>query len=277
MSKRIKSGKNKAGNRAIAAETKQGWWTKKKLSLAIVLMSMVLLAACSALILTATDDSMAGLSPDEFTMIKDDTNVGRLYSARELHTYQRKLVEIINSIPDNDARTNLITLIRSRQLKMAYTSQEKVRPLVFSGINFALGINPKYFSVENERPGFLASYLVHENRHIEDWMGKHQSGMLFRPCELEDYNSHECKLEWWDAEWRALNVQAESLRKYGLTRVISTGPRVNNRAIFEKFKPGMAALVYLQENYFRNDDINPEFRKIFPEFYRKKLAEIGGQ
>ncbi len=276
MSKRIKSGKNKTGKKAMATENKQGWWTKKKLSLAIAFTSMVLLAACSVLVLTVSDDSVADLSSDEFTMILADTSVGRLYSAQELQSDQHKLVEIINSIPDNDARTNLITLIRSRQLKTAYTSQENVSPLVFSGINFALGINPKYFSVENERPGFLASYLVHENRHIEDWMGKHQSGMRFKLCELEGYNSYDCQVEWWDAEWRALNVQAEVLRKHGLTRVISTGPRVNNRAIFEKFKPGMAALVYLQENYFRNDDINPAFRKVFPEFYRKKLAEIGG-
>ncbi|MCX6744547.1 MAG: hypothetical protein NTX82_03415 [Candidatus Parcubacteria bacterium] len=276
MSKRIKAGKNKAGNHAIVMETKQGWWTKKRLSLAIALMSMILLAACSVLVLSATDDSVAGLSPDELTMIQDDPNVGRLFSTRELQNDQRKLAEIINSIPDNDTRTNLIILIRTRQLKTAYTSREMVRPLVFSGINFALGINPKYFSVENERPGFLASYLVHENRHIEDWMGKHQSGMRYRSCELQGYNSHDCRLEWWDAEWRAFNVQAEILRKHGLTHAISTGPRVNNRAIFEKFKPAMAALVYLQENYYRNDEINLEFRKVFPEFYRNKLAEIGG-
>jgi len=182
-----------------------------------------------------------------------------------------RFFQLLDTLPDDNARLNLKNGISLRKLKPILFFKDGM-VLAFEGGCGALLINPE--TILSESAGFIWSYMVHENRHIEDMLGQHESGKMYAPCVREKHTSHACKLEWWDAEFRAVEQQAIFLKKYNLTGAMSIGRRVNNREIFEKYDARWAALIYLRENYYADKDISPDLLEVFPEFYNKKLAEI---
>lgn len=193
------------------------------------------------------------------------------YSDVQLKKSKDIFVRALNNLPVKEVRNNLISLIISGKLKVKYSNEGL---LSFWGPSNELSFNPKLFLLNENRQGYLGSYLIHENHHMQDWLGNNPDGLMYYRCERNNYLSKECILEWWDAEWRAVKEQAEFLRKYDCTDEMTTGPKVNNRAIFEKYDPNHSALIYLWRNYYDDPDIFPALKDVFPEYYRNKLKEI---
>jgi len=180
-----------------------------------------------------------------------------------------RFMQMLANLPDDNARNNLYALISQRGLRVVPYPGKYV--MAFEPNTSILRFNPEILS---DQEGYIWSYMVHENRHIEDWQNKHESGKLYSPCELENYTTHQCKLEWWDAEFRALEQQAIFLKKNRLTQAMPIGPSVNNRAIFENNNVRLAALIFLRKNYYEGRSTSLDLLEVFQEFYNKKLAEI---
>ncbi|MCX6745944.1 MAG: hypothetical protein NTX00_02885 [Candidatus Parcubacteria bacterium] len=179
-----------------------------------------------------------------------------------------RFMQLLAILPDDNARNNLLELINHKGLKV---SLYRSGAMQFDAKRGKIDFNPVIFSKPD---GYTWAYLVHENRHIEDWLGKHESGKMYAPCELERYASYECKIEYWAAEYRASLQQAIFLKQHNLVWTMPAGPFVNNRLIFEKYSSQMAALIFVKENYYADKSYSPDLLAVFPEFYNKKLAEI---
>lgn len=194
-----------------------------------------------------------------------------VYSKKELDDFSTQFVDILNASPDLIIREQLIEVFRNGNLPIIFTKTTTV--MIFDANRWAFGVNPEVFS--KHQKGYIWSYLVHENVHLQDFLGVNENGLLYNPCEKEDYQSYECKMEWWEAEHRAWEKQISFLKENELIHVMTTGPRVNNRAIVKNYKTKRAALEMLRYNYYPNYSISKDLLKIFPEFYRRKLLEIG--
>ena len=196
-----------------------------------------------------------------------------LYTPWQLAKTKKVFVHALNQLPDELVKNDLINWIKSGKLKVSY--QKKGMIGVWGPTN-ELYLNPPSVIELGDRLGYLGACLVHEHHHIQDWQGKNQDGLKYRPCEMSHYATKECRIEWLDAEWRALVPEIKFIRKFNYLDQVTAGSDINNRTTFANNRPELAALIYLQENYSRNDETKLKFRKVFPEFYHKKLAEIGG-
>jgi hypothetical protein len=262
MGKKVKIGDKKAKARGPII---------KAVTVSFILCTFIFFGLLSEPKIVESGDDF--LQANDFQIIADDIGVINYFTPGQLAAAKDKLVKVINDLPDIRVRNDLIDLIKSGELKLRFFSITNGE-FAFLGPFFVLGINPSVLMEKNLSYGYYQSFLVHEYRHIEDWQGKYMDSYLYRPCEIEKYTSHQCKLEWWDAEWRAVKEQAIFLQKNHLTNAIPTGPAVNNQEIFKKNTPDRAALEYLLKNYYSRDDIDSGFREVFPEFYKKKLASI---
>jgi len=247
--------RSKFKNSAIPVSKTQNPSKRKSIYLLVVIFCVLALG----LILTIVKSANAPVN-------KDTTEIG---SQLEGKAAIDRFMQLLASLPDDDARNNLYEQISRRGLRLEPYSGEYV--MEFKPKISVLRFNPGILSYQE---GYIWSYMVHENRHIEDWQNKHESGKLYLPCEMERYISHQCKIEWWEAEFRAVQQQTIFLKKNNLAQAMPTGPRVNNRAIFENNNVRLAALIFLRNNYYESKSRSPDLLEVFPEFYAKKLAEI---
>lgn len=238
---------------------------KSRFSFAGIAFSAVILVLISCFgIGTVMEDRNGKLQPTDFT-IEAPQSVA-LDQAKDV------FIKVVNSLPDKKVKESLIADIRSGQLRIGYQNSGL---FAVEGRKRLLSVNPEKLVNNQDNLGYLESFLVHEHYHWQDWLGNNPNSSMYRSCELEAQQSKACQLEWWDAEWRAVKAQAEFLRKYDYLAQMSTGPHVNNRAIFTDNDPQHAALEYLRINYYIGHIIDdPQLRQVFPEFYQNKIREI---
>lgn len=246
--KHVQANKSSSNNTAIG--------TKRKI---LYLLAIVICAISLGLILTLLKSDRPQIQP------------GGNYKSPQLDGKMatERFLQLLVALPDENARQNLTDMVSQRGLKVL--PDLKKGAMAFNPRQGTLKFNPQIFS---QPDGYAWAYMVHENRHIEDWQGKHESGKMYLLCEMENYTSHRCKMEWWDAEFRAVEQQAIFLKNYNLTWTMPTGPKVNNREIFKKYDVRLAALIFLLKNYYEGRSASPDLLEVFPEFYYKKLAEI---
>lgn len=192
------------------------------------------------------------------------------YSNVSLAEAKQVFISVINGLPDQQVRNSMVDLIRSGEWQILYV-HEGLFAIRFD----KFFVNPSRLIANRDKPGYLGSYLLHEHYHYQDWLGNNPGSERYHDCELEHYSSEACQFEWWDAEWRAVRAQAIFLQDYNYVNEMTTGPNVNNQAIFANNDPDHAALEYLRINYYigRMAD-SQELIQVFPEFYNNKLQEI---
>jgi len=194
------------------------------------------------------------------------------YSRVPLEQAKEVFVRMINTFPDQEVRTNLVLLIQSGEWQVMYIPKGL---FALDALAHEIFINPNALLEKQYQLGYLNSFLFHEYYHWQDWLGNNSDSSKYRPCELEGYQSRDCQLEWWDAEWRAVRAQAIFLQKYDYVNEMTTGPRVNNQAIFAKNNPDHAALEFLRINYYIGRRAgSQQLIQVFSEFYRYKIREI---
>ncbi len=194
------------------------------------------------------------------------------YSGVPLEKAKEIFVRMINIFPDQKVRRNLISLIQSGEWKVVYLP---IGLFAIDALEQEIFVNPTALLKKQHQLGYLNSFLFHEYYHWQDFMGTYGDSSNYKECELDHYQSQECQLEWWDAEWRALRAQAIFMRDYDYVKEMSPGPEVNNQAIFAQNNPENAALEYIRINYYIGGIVMDfELRRVFPEFYRKKILKI---
>jgi len=175
-------------------------------------------------------------------------------------------VESVNSLPDRQSRTSLISVLKNGQIPVRFCNiaadMKFDNQLVEIQVNYQLilpGVLPKEV---------IWSTLTHENVHIVNYLSGLVKPRLFQECREQGIGK-KCAFEYFLDEYKGMSKQLEFLM--GINSMHLAPLPIRELFVADDIKNSVLAILRIR--YVEKGFVHPYYAQYYPEFERLMLQD----